>query len=441
MFRKALLGGVAFAALSLTTTGSAFAQYDVNSRIDALEHELRELKSQVGARDAKIEALEQKTTAIDNLPKFDSKKLKVTSADGKYSMEIFGRIQIDAMTGDDDDLNAGHNIGSSIEFRRARMGVKGKLAGDWGYKLEVGYDVGADEIGVEEVYIEYKGLGFADVTVGKFKAPWSLEEQTSSRFISFMERGMMNEFAPGKNTGLGLSTGGDNYSFAVAYQFEGGLVDGSDGTSDEDQGIIARGTFAPVTTDTELVHLGLSGYYMSDQDGTERVRARPEIHVSDRLIDTGNIAGVSDIWTINPEVAVAFGPFSAQAEYVFAEIGRDGAGTSDMDASGGYFFVSYFLTGESRAAFYEADAGKFDRPKVNGAWEVLGRVSYLNLDDTNFPSADRGEETNYTLGLNHYFNPNVRALVNYVYADVDHPAAGVESEDAQILGARLQVDF
>lgn len=438
MFRKALLGGVAFAALSLTTTGSAFAQYDVNSRIDALEHELRELKSQVGARDAKIEALEQKTTAIDSLPKFDGKKLKVTSADGKYSMEIFGRIQIDAMTGDDDDLNAGNNIGSSIEFRRARMGIKGKLAGDWGYKLEVGYDVGADEIGVEEVYIAYKGFDAFDITAGKFKAPFSLEEQTSSRFITFMERALPNVFAPGKNTGLGLSTGGDNYSLAAAYQFAGGMVDGSDGTADEDNGFTARGTFAPVTTDTELVHLGLSGYYMSDQDGEQRYRQRPEIHVSDRLVDTGNIAGVDDYWAINPEVAVAFGPFSAQAEYTWTEVSSTGG---DFDMQGAYVFLSYFLTGESRAAFYEADAGKFDRPKVSGAWEVAGRVSYLDLDDSNFPSADRGEETNYTLALNHYFNPNVRAMMNYIYADVDHSAAGVDSEDAQILGARLQVDF
>ena len=45
-------------ALSVGTAGSALAGYDVNSRIDALEHELRELKAQMLERDEKLAELE-----------------------------------------------------------------------------------------------------------------------------------------------------------------------------------------------------------------------------------------------------------------------------------------------------------------------------------------------------------------------------------------------
>jgi phosphate-selective porin OprO/OprP len=442
MFKKALLGGVAFAALSLGTAGASFAGYDVNARIDALENELRALKSQVDARDAKIEALEAKTTGIENFPKFDGKKLKITSADGKYSMELFGRIQIDASIADQDDLQNGHDIGAGVELRRTRFGLKGKLGGDFEYKIEAGFDAANDSVDLEEAYISYVGWDPAELTVGKFKMPYSLEEQTSSRFISFLERGNNNVFAPGKNLGGGVSFGGDNYGVSVAYMFAGDLVDGSDDGFEEDNGIVARATVAPMFDKKggSLLHLGLSSYYLSDQDGTARFRQRPGIHNADRLVDTGTIANVDDTWSINPEVAFVAGPFSAQAEYAWTQVGRTN-GNSDIDLHGGYVYLSYFLTGESRASTYKAGSGKFDRLKTEGAWEILARVSYLDLEDNGLVAADRGEQTDYTLGLNHYFNPNVRAIVNYVYADVDHPTGATQDEEAHSLGARLAVDF
>ena len=58
MIRQALVGGVAAAALSLGLTGTSFAGYDVNSRIDSLENELRELKAQMQMRDSKLAELE-----------------------------------------------------------------------------------------------------------------------------------------------------------------------------------------------------------------------------------------------------------------------------------------------------------------------------------------------------------------------------------------------
>ena len=439
--KKIMLTGAAVTALMLGMTGVSFAGQDVNARIDSLENELRQLKATVQARDAKLEALEAKTADLDTLPKFDGKKLKVTSADGQYSMELFGRVQIDASIADSGDLAAGHDLDGGIELRRVRTGVAGKLAGDWEYKVEIGFEAQNDSISVEEAFVSYVGIDDISMTVGKLKMPFSLEEKTSSRFITFMERGLPNLFAPGKQLGGEVAYEGERFGAAIAYMVENDLMDGSDSVSAEDNGVVGRVNFAPVydKDNGQAVHLGLSALYLSDQDGTERFRQRPEIHNADRLIDTGAIANVDDVLSINPEAAVAFGSFSAQAEYNFTQVGRTAG--SDIDLNGGYFFVSYFLTGESRAAWYKPGAGKFDRPKVTDAVEIAARVSYLDLEDAGIVAADRGKETDYTFGLNYYFNPNVRAKFNYIYADVDHPAGATVDESANIFGARIEADF
>ena len=44
---------------------------------------------------------------------------------------------------------------------------------------------------------------------------------------------------------------------------------------------------------------------------------------------------------------------------------------------------------------------------------------------------------NFTAGLNWYFNPNVRFMLNYVHADQQHP----HDFSADIVQMRAQVDF
>ena len=148
---------------------------------------------------------------------------------------------------------------------------------------------------------------------------------------------------------------------------------------------------------------------------------------------------------INPEVALVYGPFSLQGEYFYATLDND----EDFDFSGFYAFASYFLTGESRK--YSASKGYFGRvkPKENfhqtkggwGAWEVGVRYSYLDLKDGGIKG---GEESNVTLGLNWYLNPNVRWMFNYIYVDVDDRDSGgraIDNGNANIFQTRLQIDF
>jgi phosphate-selective porin OprO/OprP len=117
------------------------------------------------------------------------------------------------------------------------------------------------------------------------------------------------------------------------------------------------------------------------------------------------------------------GSISLQGEYFHAFTGGSEVGNPKF--WGGYLQVSYFLTGEHR--IYDTANGIFLRikPKQNfhplrggwGAWEVAARLSYLDLN--NRGDIKGGQETNLTLGLNWYLNPNIRFMFNYIRAHVE----------------------
>ena len=94
-------------------------------------------------------------------------------------------------------------------------------------------------------------------------------------------------------------------------------------------------------------------------------------------------------------------------------------------------YGSYVLTGESRR--YRKNVGAFGRvhpERGSGAWELVGRYSYLDL---NSDGIEGGVLHDWTLGLNWYINFHSRVMFNYIAA---HPEGfGVE----HIAQVRLQI--
>ncbi len=188
----------------------------------------------------------------------------------------------------------------------------------------------------------------------------------------------------------------------------------------------------------KLLHFGVAYTHQNYEDDTVRFRARPEVHLAPRLVDTGTFSAEYGDF-IGAEAAVVYGPFSLQGEYVHSFIESRNRQVGDPDFWVASIQASYFLTGEHRP--YKTSTGAFDRvrPLENygrdggpGAWEVAARASYLNLNDD---GVDGGRLIDLTLGLNWYLNPNVRTMWNYVLAD---PSDG---GDVSIFMWRFQVAF
>tara|TARA_R110002095_G_scaffold10087_1_gene15225 strand:- start:2530 stop:3810 length:1281 start_codon:yes stop_codon:yes gene_type:complete len=358
-------------------------------------------------------------------------QLKFKSGDAEF--QIGGRIQADAAWFEQDVAQ----LGDAAELRRARLFMSGKVYNDWNFKIE--YDF-AGSGSLKDTYIEYTGLPVA-IKVGNFKEPFSLEEQTSSKYYTFMERALPNVFSPGRNQGLMGSMYGANWT-AAAGLFADGVTDGESNGQDESYGYGARVTFAPLAEKNQAIHLGLAANKRMYKDGDVRFRARPEAHLSDaRLVDTNDMTNVDSIELLGAEAAAVFGPLSIQGEYMTADVSRNGVANADYDFDGGYVYASYFLTGESRN--YKASKGSFGRVKPNsivgkggvGAWELALRYSTLDLTDGAF---DGGDESNTTLGLNWYATPTIRFMANYVW--VESEKSNID-DDPNLLQLRAQIDF
>ncbi len=134
---------------------------------------------------------------------------------------------------------------------------------------------------------------------------------------------------------------------------------------------------------------------------------------------------------------------SWQAEYISQDVNRYDKPDASFD--GYYVYVSYFITGETRQwKKSEAEFGAVTPNSKKGALEVALRYSHLDLNDED---ADiwGGKEDNFTIGINYYFNENIRFMMNYIFVNNDEYADGdgdfIGNDDFQILAFRFQYLF
>ena len=377
-----------------------------------------------------------------------SGKLRYASRDGDVEGRIGGRIMFDHSVGSvGDDLEpAVGAMADGTEFRRVRLFTEGSIY-DIGYKFQVEF-AGAPSI--EDMYLVFPSpVPHSDIRVGKFKEDISLVEITSSKYITFMARPMLTEFAGGRDLGVrlgGRADGGDlNYGVGVYRARVGDAPGASQG--DGDYKGTGRVTYVPWSRDEnrKLVHVGASGSFASLDPEDPSVEAHePEVHLAPDFLDTGPL-DAEHTTRLGLESALVYNSFSVRAEVLRQRYGLDAEGGAPTFDSW-YVAGSYFLTGESRPY----DGGGFGRVAPNehvragnddglGAWEVAARFSAMDLSDGGVVG---GAASTITLGVNWYLNPSVRVMANYTHATVED-AVGTAGADGtgRFLSMRVQLDF
>ena len=440
-------------------------------QIEAQKLEIERLRSQVGSApqpattapaSADAKAAPQPTVTFNGL------RPTVQSADGKNSLSIRARVQLDAAKYFQDDAgplasdfrrgsqgSGGREVTSARElsdganFRRAQLGVEGKFLGDFNYRVfyEVGGSGTEGPARLHEAWINYAGFAPFTVQAGAFAPNEGLEDATSSDESLFIERGSPAELArslAGSDSRYGIALKAADKRWFASATFTGGTV-GDAEIADEQTAIVARAATLPLSDEDLDLHLGASLSWVfepADQGSTAsgarypvRFRDRPELRVdSTRLIDTGTI-DANNAYAAGLEAAVRAGSFFFQGEYFNYGIDRrTPSSASDPGFSGWYAQASWVLTGEAHR--YNSASAAFTAPKPNaalgtdggiGAFELAARYSRVDLNDHEglagtAAAADAirgGEQAIWTIGVNWYMTANLRTTLNYFMVDVD----------------------
>ena len=316
---------LSYKRLAVLTLGSIMGITAMDAQADSeLVDLLRVLKTNGAINQSQYERLlrEANSTGAEATPtKKDKKKqksqaevetkggLKVKSADGDFEFELGGELWIDAAFYQEDVAP----LGNGTEIRRARVSLAGKVFKDWGYATE--YDFAGNEAEIKDAYLQYNGFKAPSIRFGNFKEFVSLEDQTSGKAITFMERALpVNAFAPGRKIGIAALSSGKDWSAAVGLFGEPVGTEVNNG-EDEGTGVSGRVTFAPINSKKQVLHLGGSlASRKPDDDKEVRYQVRPESHMTEELVDTDDISDVDNTYLYGLEAAYAAGPFSLQGE-------------------------------------------------------------------------------------------------------------------------------
>jgi phosphate-selective porin OprO/OprP len=411
------------------------------STAEAGSNELGELKQKLTdleSRTAKLEEKQEDESSPTDFRVFWKEGLNFNSQDGSFKLKIGGRLQNDWFWSSEDD-SIKSNIGEQedgVEFRRARLYFSGLIYDNVKYKLQLDFEGGDADF--KDAYLALTDFPLGTLQIGHFKEPFSLDELTSSKYITFMERALPNAFSPSRNTGVMIhNVSSDERITAGIGLFRDTDGYGEDSGDDGGYNVTGRITALPIYNDkgASLLHVG-AAYSHRNPDDSYSFDASPEAHLADDFVDTGSIAG-DRVDLLGFEAAWVNGPFSLQSEYITADATRFTG--SDVRFDGYYVQASYFLTGEHRS--YKKSEAAFSRikPKKNyksgggcGAWEVKARYSELDLNDGNITG---GELDNVTAGLNWYLNPNTKIMWDYVHADRERIG------QADMFMVRFQFDF
>lgn len=383
--------------------------------------------------------------------------LKIKSDNGN-SFAIGGRIMYD-YDYYNDVYNADNNgdSGSESEFRRTRINIKGTSGKDWAYKMTVDIDEGDAEI--DTGWLSYQGFENVKLFLGRLKAPVGLEELTSSKWISTIERSLVTSdfnILSGKPDFQFQGQLDLNQFFAQAAFIDEGNEDAD--TKDSYSVALRGGAQFPLgEEDNKFIHAAAS-YATRDfgDEGTIGFETEGGVHTLPGDIKVQDDADfeVDDADQIGVEAALIYGPFSVQGEYYSADFDGDTNGAGDVsgvdiDVDAFYILGSWFITGESRGSGYKGGVGKFDKIKpkgTKGAWELVAKYEDGEIDPDN--QASESEYDLLTLGVNYYATNNVKFMLNYLDFDTDNfdsedgvPLATLGEEDGNAVSFRAQYAF
>jgi phosphate-selective porin OprO/OprP len=362
------------------------------------------------------------------------------SSGGDFTLRLRSLVQMDGRfyTGDGPSSDG-------FLVRRARLELVGTLFGRFDFRLMP--DFAGSATTLLDAWVRWKMSPAFQVQVGKVKLPVGLERAQSREFNSCNEFGYPTSLVPNRDIGANIQ--GELVDGSLAYYL--GVFDGTgDGGSasadtDGDRELAARLFAIPFKGDGEswLENLGFGvagtwGRRQAAPTAYRTVGQQTFFRWSDGVVTDGTT------WRVVPQLYYYRGPFGLLSEYaVSSQEVRNGEQTSVIENLAWTVNASWVLTGEDASFGAVIPARAIDRQAGGfGAWELVVRMSVLELDAAVFPvfadSSNSAESARTTTAVvNWYLNPMFRVSVDYSHTDLE--GGPLASED--VIIARMQLRF
>ena len=358
--------------------------------------------------------------------------LAVSGSKAMAQERDLGKTQVSGVIMLDYALMDGVNRDSetnSTEFnsqvRKARVDIKHQLNKDWSAKLQLSFNEEDSSSEVGDAYIRYRGFNQALVTMGQFKEPFGLENMTSSKNITFLERSMVTHaLSAGKNQGVMLSGSPSDVTWAFSV-----MEVEHENKEAAPFAMGGRLTWAPINDQQLLVHLGGSASLRELDGEVFEIDERIEVHGSEKIIESGEIE-VDQMHLSALELAIVKGAFSFQTEVLSTNIQAVDA-SNDVTFDGYYMQAGLFLTEDKKR--YKKGVFTGVRPSSQeGAWQITARYSELNTREV----SEGNKVYTTTLGLNYYYDENLRLTTNYLHNELSEEVHGSKSGNAVAFRAQ-----
>ncbi|MBR4822399.1 MAG: hypothetical protein IKZ71_04550, partial [Bacteroidales bacterium] len=364
--------------------------------------------------------------------------LVLASPSTKYILWFDIRVQADAAVFFGAPAYA-DKIGNGVSIRRARFAVKGQVDENWYGEFDM--DLANGLVELKDAIVRYTGIPNLELQVGNFKENFSIQRNTTSRYLQFIERPMVcSALAPSRHVGINakyakdwLWVSGGVFGPEIAGAEEWEYISGNNKDNGYDAGYSLTGklVFRPLyDSKTSSLHIGGAASYRTpkasaEKYGTYRASARNSTSINrKKYIDTDDLAGYDHnlLWTA--ELAGHWNGLRYEGAFIQDNVKfkADAADPTPRTFWGWYAQAGYLLFGGHQR--YDANGGKYTKIKPGRNWgdiELCARYEYCDLNDGNVYG---GAAQAYTLGLNYWVNNNVKFQVNYQFNDNDRYANG-----------------
>ncbi len=408
---------------------------------------------------ASVAAFAQQAEVNQYGQKVNSYPVEATAQDGilvfqnkaqNYKMWFDIRVQGDAAVffGYDKNLT---QIGNGMLMRRTRFAVKAQLDKNWYGELDTDWTSGTPEI--KDAYIAFTGVKGLEIKLGNFKENFSIQRNTTSRYLQFMERPMVSYLAPSRHMGLNVK-----YSMPALWVSAGAFGPELEGAEtqtfiedgNKDYGLncgmsyTGKVVYRPLhkMKDASL-HIGAAVSYRNPKtSSTDGYNAGRYSTRNTTAINRKKFMDTDAIKYLDHELAYTFelaghykglrweGAYIARLPYVDDQkyIDINGEAPNFAPAWGWYVQAGYLLFGGNQN--YDAGGAKYTRVNAGKEWgdiELCARVEYLDLNMSKYVMG--GSAYAYSLGLNFHVTRNVKFVINYQYNDQDVFANGKGEQD------------